>query len=1197
MSERVVIVPQDSKILKHFSTEKIHTYSNGDVLVRTEAPVAESGEVEEVPVKLGVQLPEMQMQAFNLTTASGGEEDVINAFVELIGPVAPEWLEVLRDLGVEPLQFRPENSYLCRGTVAAFERAAAQPFVWRVTLLSDAHKPQTPVPETGEVEVWIIVQSSLAEAPAIIRALNALPDVEIFPEQEIEQVDFFLRIRALVTAEGQAQLLQHPLVLAVEAFVAPQPEDEVAGLIVAGQYDASGKPFGSYLRWLEDRNLNGAGVTIAIVDSGVDVSHPAFTGRITDLTDGTKSWHGTFVAGHAAGCYLPERDGNQFIYGLGIAPAANLLVQSNARPATALCQETVNNKAPNGFPGTVQNNSWGAGSRNPMDYSSQEAAYDKLVRNADPEGNVPKPLTICFSSGNSGAGGLTRPKAAKNIIVTGNSENFRPDVGKDQSDNIQEVYAGRRASSHGNCGDRRIRPHVVAPGEWTASANYDSRPGQNEYISPKLTWGGGSSGASPKTAGVCALLIQWWRQQNSGKDPSPAMLRALIVNGAQPIETGSFIPNSIQGWGRLNLDNIVSNDTRRIYVDQNLMLSRRGEVQEWKIRVIKPKQPVKITLAWTDPPGAIGSGTADISCIVNKLALRVEVNGKLYLANQFQNGWSYPNGAGDKEGWDNLQNVYLQPGEATGILRVTVVAIDITTNCLTGHIDTPQQDFALVITNGQLDKVATPTAVFMGMDTAASGQPEPHQSEDFWAETPGNSDSDELNLDWWQNLNSEPTPATVADVEAWWLAGDVAKSETERNQVTTASLTQTLAELKTNWDSASNMHRRTAVLVVGAGTRVTTSDLEVMRNLVFAGQLYLVSDNAAILAFLAQRLHTQTGIEFRLAENADRLAELVQDTLVEARGAQPVGVSKTSITTHGVRKWRYSFLVLDADKHLIIRIPVSSQQPLPKIELHRPGENLIPLIETRQDTFVQIDIDAPATTAGWVGEWQIEVSDLIEVKVWAISELELIFRQQETPTSEAEREETQTLVVVSGDTGVSFNRLQSQPQIISTSVVKAESDREIDVTVEPSRLETDRNKNILDLRAPTLSTLVSTPRPSTGAVVVDLPVQVTGADVNGNNFTRTFRTNLVQLEPRSAHRQRLTQGKLLFTRAEIIEIHRTGGEVVSLTLRHHHRKRQVAVSFPLLRQQLTYLNLENLLPDSLIFAVMESELYGVLRWL
>ncbi|MBD2337012.1 S8 family serine peptidase [Calothrix sp. FACHB-156] len=1271
---RIVIVRADSQILQSPNTEKLHTYTNGDVLIRTNAPVEESaGESEEIPVQLGVKLPGIQAQTLKYSQAkllASNDSEIITAYVELIGPVAPEWLQTLRDLGIEPLQYHPENSYLCRGNVGAFRQAQAQSFVWRITPATDSTKPQTPVPETGEIPVWIVVQGTQAQAAEIIRELNALPDVEIYPEQEIEQVGFYLRLRGLVTAEGQSYLLLHRLVMAVEPYTAPKLEDEVAGLIIAGEYNARNQPQGSYLRWLEDHNLNGQGVTIGIVDNGVDVTHPAFSGRIADLGDGTKSWHGTFVAGHAAGCYLSEKDGNQFIYGLGMAPAANLLVQSNSRPAAVLCRETVTQKGPNGMAGRVQNNSWGAGTRNPMDYGSQEAVYDQMVRNADSESNIPKPLTICFSSGNSGAAGLTRPKAAKNIIVTGNSENYRPDVGKDQSDNIQEVYSGPRASSHGNCGDGRIRPHIVTPGEWTASANYDSRAGQKEYISQQLTWGGGSSGASPKTAGACALLIQWWQQHNTGKEPSPAMLRALIVNGAEAIASGGFIPNKVQGWGRLNLNNILAEDVEHTYIDQTVMLKRRGEVQTWQIRVTDPKQPVKITLAWTDPPGAIGSGTPDISCIVNKLALRVEVDGKLYRGNQFQHGWSYPDGAAEREGWDNLQNIYLAAGEAQQTIKVSVTALDITTNCLTGKIDTPQQDFALVITNGREDKNSPAGTVFVGVDNQAQSKSQPDKHDDFWTATPGNHDRRDRQLDWWQNINTnagnKPSNNTKLsqpqDVDAWWLAGKskVARyqPETERNsgllddanfiaalqaganlvkavgnnQVfisnqeqgkylvaessNSLSFSETLANLKLTWEQCDNQ-RRIAVLVVGAGTRISLTDLEILRMLTFQGKLYLLSDCAPILAFLAQRIHRQLGIEFRLAESAENLAALVQETIAEASGLQKVDVRK--IAADNSLETRFAFQVVQADKHLTIRIQLPQNQQASKIELHRPqqtpillvaGNNYIDMtVELNNDSTLQINIPVPTNADDlitWVGEWEFKISnsvneELTNVTVWALSELEFNSYKQPTPISETERDRTEVLLAITSESDVSLSRLQSQPKIISSDFISSEADREIDITVEPSRLELESTEILPEtdsqLLSPSLSTFVSAPPASNGAVIVDLPMYLEGVDANGDRYARHFRMNLIQLQPYSALRESLEPEKLIFTPAEITEINYADGEIVSLVLSKGEYQRLVAVASPILRQQLLQITQSCISPTKLIFGVIGSELYALVKLL
>ncbi|MFL6262352.1 MAG: S8 family serine peptidase [Thermoanaerobaculia bacterium] len=478
----------------------------------------------------------------------------------------------------------------------------------------------------------------------------------------------------------------------------------MTGLILAGRYDDQGIPSGSYLGWLSSQGLDGAGVTLGIVDSGIEVDHPAFAGRIRDLAGGKRSWHGTAMAGLAAGRYLEERDENGYFYGLGVAPAADLLAQDRFAPPEEVCRQTVTEAGPSGVPGTVQNNSFGKGTRDPMDYGSEEALYDRMVRDADPEGPTPKPLTICFAAGNEGARGLNRPAGAKNVLVTGNSSTYRPRDGGIEAETIYTVYRGDYdtgffASSLGNCGDGRIRPHIVAPGQWSATANYGSQPGERKYLSRRLTWGGGTSGATALTSGACALLIQWWRRE-TGRDPSPALLRALIVNGAVDTGDGGPIPNRRQGWGRLHLGNILAPDLRRAWLDQTVLFTATGQRKTWQIRVADATRPLKVTLAWTDPPGPLGSGSPEVSALVNRLSLNVEVGERTYFGNHFADGWSI-HGPVEREGWDNLQNVYLQAGTAQGdSVRVSVTSLEITMDCLTGQVEPPRQDFALWISNG-----------------------------------------------------------------------------------------------------------------------------------------------------------------------------------------------------------------------------------------------------------------------------------------------------------------------------------------------------------------------------------------------------------------------------------------------------------------------------------------------------------------
>src|SRR5262249_16291894 len=145
-----------------------------------------------------------------------------------------------------------------------------------------------------------------------------------------------------------------------------------------------------------------------------------------------------------------------------------------------LARMTVTNNGPNGVPGSIQNNSWGAGGftgsgdvAEDVSYQAFERAVDLLTRDADSVAGGNQPLAICFSAGNEGnstpnapggspafdaAATLTRPHAGKNSLTTGASSVYRPPNG---AINIDDRCF---FSSQGPAMDGRIKPDFMAPG-------------------------------------------------------------------------------------------------------------------------------------------------------------------------------------------------------------------------------------------------------------------------------------------------------------------------------------------------------------------------------------------------------------------------------------------------------------------------------------------------------------------------------------------------------------------------------------------------------------------------------------------------------------------------------------------------------------------------------------------------------------
>ena len=205
----------------------------------------------------------------------------------------------------------------------------------------------------------------------------------------------------------------------------------------------------------------------------------------------------------------------------------------------------------------------------------------------------------------------------------------------------------------------------------------------------------GTSMASPHTAGAVVLLTEWWRGFHIGANPSPAMAKALLVNGAVDMGTAD-IPNANEGWGRINITNVITRPRPQAVLGPDDDLSRAtGDNFHVTLGVPNPALPVKVTLAWTDAAGAAGANPA----LVNNLDLTVVDGANTYLGNRFTAGWSATGGTPDT--LNNVENVFIQiPG---GSIDITVAATAINGDGVPYNGDATDQDFALVCTNCALN--------------------------------------------------------------------------------------------------------------------------------------------------------------------------------------------------------------------------------------------------------------------------------------------------------------------------------------------------------------------------------------------------------------------------------------------------------------------------------------------------------------
>ena len=290
---------------------------------------------------------------------------------------------------------------------------------------------------------------------------------------------------------------------------------------------------------------------------------------------------------------------------------------------------------------------------------------------------------------------MTRPKVAKNLISVGATENVRPTLSSSggstgAADNLEQLPD---FSSRGPAADSRVKPDISAPGD----AVTGGRSGPDALFGNIDTFhrvSSGTSHASPQVAGAAALFTEYWKANNSGLNPSPAMIKAALINGAVDVTgTGavSSRPNGSEGWGRINLKNVLNTGAAMSYIDQSTALSTVGQITNFIGNIPDSSRPVRISLVWTDPPAASDPA------LVNDLDVEVLVGGNKYRGNVFVSGSSVTGGSADVR--NNVENVFLPVG-ISGPVTIRVIAKTLNGDGILGNADTTDQHFALVVYNG-----------------------------------------------------------------------------------------------------------------------------------------------------------------------------------------------------------------------------------------------------------------------------------------------------------------------------------------------------------------------------------------------------------------------------------------------------------------------------------------------------------------
>ncbi len=624
--------------------------------------------------------------------------------VQFDGPIKKAWREEAARIGVVLLDYLPDFGYFAKVPRASMEDLQGME---HVRYIGPAHLAYRVAPElwSGRVDPMDLRMITWGEENAGRLAIRLMREGAKIHEQSGDLV--------VLTASPllAVALARDPSygVAWVEPHFWPQLDlnndarSSKARQQTDGAYQNSDLSAWAYNSATDEfEGWTGKNVTVAVLDTGLDDSHPAFDGRIVHYydygRDGQADYngHGTHVAGIVLGDG-DWRSGDTGVDGkyAGIAPEADLVVQEMYGYFTI--NQANRDASRNGA--TISSNSWGSGYFGAYDATCR--AYDDLTRDSDGGTAGNQQMLFSFSAGNYGqygSGTVNPPSTAKNVITVGMSGNDRWGM---SSNTVSP------ASSRGPCDDGRMKPDVVMPGHQVVSAQsndgssnsgwYVPSDGQDSYVLAS-----GTSMAAPGVAGAAAVLTQYLVEEKGMEDPSPALLKASLINGARPL-SGYEYPGNVQGWGTVNLVNtLFESSTYKIYRDdQSIGLdTETGEDSQSYWFMVDSDQPLKITLAWTDDGGTSSTGKA----LINDLDLEVIApDGTRYAGNLFTNGQSV---ADDTYYQDRLNNVegFLINTPAQGFWTVRVKCF----NAPAGP-----QDFALVVSGnvmkGRID--LTPTAL------------------------------------------------------------------------------------------------------------------------------------------------------------------------------------------------------------------------------------------------------------------------------------------------------------------------------------------------------------------------------------------------------------------------------------------------------------------------------------------------------
>jgi hypothetical protein len=473
------------------------------------------------------------------------------------------------------------------------------------------------------------------------------------------------RMEAWLTDDQLLAVAQRSDVLFMDIKGDPEVDVDLARIIGGADYVESVAGF------------SGQGVRAEVMDSGLFTSHQEFAALspppLLHGSVGSQS-HGTAV--------------HSIVFAPGVNPQARGFLpdaeQSIAASYSALgdrYEHTARLVDPAGpYRAVFQTNSWG--DPRTSDYTTISAEMDDILFDHD--------IVITQSQSNSGST-PSRPQAwAKNIIGVGGINHFGTLTRDDDRH-------GGSAGSTGPASDGRIKPDLAHFYDQTIAATTGSTSSYTQF--------GGTSGATPITAGHVGLFFQMWNEGVFGpvavpggtvfeNRPDPSTAKAFMINTALQYDFASAsadLNRMRQGWGLADVGKMYDERERFFIVDANEPITPLA-TNSYPLKVAGDEPDLRVTMVYRDPSGT----TSATKPRINDLTLKVtSPSGDVYYGNNGLTSGNFSTPGGSPNDLDNIENVFV-PSPEGGVWSVEVIAAEINQD---GNPATPGLDsvYSLVV--------------------------------------------------------------------------------------------------------------------------------------------------------------------------------------------------------------------------------------------------------------------------------------------------------------------------------------------------------------------------------------------------------------------------------------------------------------------------------------------------------------------